>query len=259
MRKNLKNKKWYSIIVIIVIIWFLTVLTTGIFNLIMNELKDNRTIWSYVKAYAGAESAQELALFEIKEKDYTSDKEIKDPVNISDLEEKDKNLKDVFISYTRDLKTKKFEGKLSSWDFVLVPLFYLDSSGNYAEKKIQNINISPESEDISWNIIWKEKWISWTGENFNRWIVKTLENNKFSLEENVSVNTFLRGSEKNYLQIFNWWEKEFSYKLSSSSDFSKPVSKIVSSWESGNYRTNIETEIDFSKKNTITKYSIYSP
>jgi hypothetical protein len=45
----------------------LLVLTTGIFNIILKELKDNRAIGDYIKAYAGAEAGRELALLKIKE------------------------------------------------------------------------------------------------------------------------------------------------------------------------------------------------
>lgn len=273
MKKNFKNKKAYSIVVIIVIIWFLTVLTTWVFKLVMNEMKDNRTIWSYIKAYAWAESAQELALLEIKEKGYESDKEM-DEKNISNFSDvTTKNNKDVYISYKKpNFKVQELNDKtLWAWETVLIPLYYLDSWNSYSEQKITDLKISPNDPNISWNIIWKTSWISWAWDKFSdfKWNVKIYEEKwswsdktyEFKLEEK-KVNVFLASSEQNYLQMVNWWDSEFKYNINTNNSwwkFVNPITKIISTWESGDYKTNIETVIDFSKMNDFSKYSIFSP
>lgn len=266
MKKILKNKKWYSIIVVIIIIWFLTVLTTWVLKLILWDLKDNRTIWSYFKAYAWAESAKELALLEIKEKWYESDKEIKD-LKISDLKTATKNNKDVFISYKKDLKIKELKDfNLEKWKSLLIPLFYLDSSTSYKIKWITNFSISLNNPNISWNVISWGKWISWDGSDFTKWPVKTLNNYEFNLVEEITVSNFLADNEleKNYLLLLNWWTNDYKFTMSipTSSiirEFSNPKVKIISSWEAGDYKTNIETTYDFTNKNESSSYSIYAP
>ena len=72
-------------------------LTTWVFNLVLKEHNDSRGLWDSIKAFAGAESAQELALLKIKEKWYWIDHKIdhavsqdsvilsKNPSNISDF------------------------------------------------------------------------------------------------------------------------------------------------------------------------------
>jgi len=67
---NTNKKSWYTIIVSLLIIWLLLVLSSGILNMILSELKDNKAMGNYIKAYAWAESAQELALLKIKENWY---------------------------------------------------------------------------------------------------------------------------------------------------------------------------------------------
>lgn len=282
MKKNLKNKKWYSVLVVIIIIWFLTVLTTWVLKLILAEMKDNMTIWSYLKAYAWAESAQELALFEIKKNWYESDKEMKDKKNISDIwtTVSTKNNKDVYISYKKDLKTDKLENfVLEAWETLIIPLFYMDSSINpYEENAIENLDIkkiSWEEDKISWNIISEKFWISWDGLDFKNWFVKIHDNldwlkdsTEFNLTKNdkEKVDFYLAWSiigislpKKNYLQLLNWWDKKFTFDMSSNNKFSHPKVKIISSWESGNYKTNLETEVDFSLMNSFSKYSIFAP
>jgi hypothetical protein len=47
---------------------FLLVLTTSTLNLVLQEMQDGKGRQDYMKAYAGAEGALELALFQIKDK-----------------------------------------------------------------------------------------------------------------------------------------------------------------------------------------------
>jgi len=50
--KNINKSSGYSVIMALLIIWFLLVLSIGIFNLVLNEMKDNRAMWDYIKVYA---------------------------------------------------------------------------------------------------------------------------------------------------------------------------------------------------------------
>ncbi|MDA9129457.1 hypothetical protein N9J72_03205, partial [Candidatus Gracilibacteria bacterium] len=60
----------YSIITAIMMIGFLLVLTVSTFNLVLQELNDGKGRENYMKAYAGAEGAMELALLQIKQNGY---------------------------------------------------------------------------------------------------------------------------------------------------------------------------------------------
>ena len=57
----------YSVIAAILMIGFLLVLTTSTLNLVLQEMQDGKGRQDYMKAYAGAEGAMELALLKIKD------------------------------------------------------------------------------------------------------------------------------------------------------------------------------------------------
>lgn len=263
-----KSKKWYSIIIIIVIIWFLVVLTSWVFRLIMWEFNNNRALWNYVKSYAWAESAQELALLDIKQNWYWSDKELKknkiDALDSSGEYSWFKKVNDVYISFKNDWKIEKMEKvTLKPLEYHFIPLFYFNSENNYQEEKILTYDlatISWDNSQISWNVIWEANWISWTWKNFSAWELKTLSSSKeFDLKSNYNVSNFLTTSKQNYLQLFNSSAtSDFVYTMEWNSKFTKPELTIISSWESGNFKTNIETVINLSDKLGFSKYSIYS-
>jgi hypothetical protein len=50
------------------VVGFLIILTSGVFNLVLKEMNDTTSMGNYLKASAGAESSQELALLQIKQK-----------------------------------------------------------------------------------------------------------------------------------------------------------------------------------------------
>ena len=52
MKKNNINKSWYSVILSLLLIGFIMVLSIWIFRLILNEMKNNRAMWDYIKSYA---------------------------------------------------------------------------------------------------------------------------------------------------------------------------------------------------------------
>lgn len=304
MRKSLKNKKWYSIIIVTVIIGFLILLTSWVFRLIMWELKDNQVLWSYVKTYAWAESAQELALLDIKENWFWSDKSLKD-FDLTTMKNIEKRTtKDVIISFNNDWKTnwEWIEFEIKGDEYNTIPLFYLNSEEftettkkeiwnwlyeeeivnctptkekkcDYKEEKIKDYEIKITNwspNNISWNVIWKQNWISWDWSKFKEWALKSLsekwdknnvywENREFSFEANKSVSSFLEESKTNYLQLYNAWDETIKYSLTSAEKFTKPEIKIISSWESGSYKTNIETRINLADLTSMSRFSIFSP
>ncbi len=255
MKKN--DKKAYSIIIVIILIWFMIFLTTWVFRLVLNERNDNEAIWNYSKAYLWAESAQELALLEIKEKWYWYDKKLTD----SDILWNNK--KTAKISYKNDWKTKTYSWVLEPLSYNIIPLFYIKE--NSVEIKTDNYNlnlISWDNKNFSWNIIWKEKWISWNWENTKKWVMKNLkeisDNYNFSYNWDFKVSDFLYDSDTNYLILFNNSSSEIKYEINSNSYFTKPKLSIISSAWIGYFKQNIKTDLNYVDIVNKAKYSIYS-
>ena len=266
--KNINKSSGYSIIIALLIIGFLLVISTGIFKLILNEMKDNRAMWDYMKAYAWAESAQELALLQIKQRGYAYYDKIDHDINNRSIVLANDNMniwnflstKDVFISYDIWSKTRTYDWTLGPLEYDIIPLFYIE---NIVEKKVTNIDLSIilwNNSDLSWNIIWKNNWISWKGTN-TIWIKKTLTVNGFVYWEK-SINDFISSSNTNYLVLLNTGNSQnIEYRLNainSSEFFSKPKTSIISSAEVWNYKQNLSTDLNNTEYLNILKYSIYS-
>jgi hypothetical protein len=265
---NKNNKSWYSIIISLLLIWILLVLSTWILNMVLTEMKDNKAMWDYIKAYAWAESAQELALLKIKKYWYAYYDKIDHNINNrsillsnnpTDLS-KFKKARDVFISYDIWSKTNEYNGTLQPLWYDIIPLFYINDSW---EQKVNSIVITKsfwEENNLVWNIIWYNSGISWKWLN-TLWVKKTFQSNqlKYSQEH---INDFISHSNSNYLVLFNAWNSELiKYKIVSwntSEYFSKPRTSIISSAEIGKYKQNLETILDNTKYLNRQKYVIYS-
>lgn len=273
MKKS--NKKWYSIIIIIIIIWFLTVLTTWVFNLVLNENKDSKTLWDYIKTYAWAESWQELALLWIKEIWYPYILDLEKNKEI--LNNCDNPNKCLNISFKNNWKTSKYEWKLLPYKTDIIPLFYLDK--DWSAKWISNISLKwTNISDISWNFVWTKYWIwwSWAFNQSTFWEGSIeVETSPWEYESKFlkeKIETFLyyaknfhpevknKNSEP-YLILYNAWNSEINYILEETSgeQFVSPELTIISNWEFGNYKTNIETIVNLEQLNSRSKYSIFSP
>ncbi len=262
------NKKWYSVIISLLLVGFILVLSTGIFRLILNEMKSNRAMWDYMKAYAWAESAQELALLDIKKYWYWYVWDVDNSINPKSVILSENNLdyskynrvNDVLISYSNDWKVNSYEWLLSPLWYDIIPLFYIDKTG---EHKVNDITLNVTAwnvSDLSWNIVWKLNWISWKW-LWLTWVKKTLTWNWFTYEEQDIWN-FLTSSSTNYLVLFNSGKSnDLSYWLNSSNPleyFTKPSLNIVSTWELSNYKQNLNTNVNNTEFLNILKYSIYS-
>lgn len=266
--KMINNKNWYSGVLALLLIGFIMVLSIWILRLVLNEMKSNRAMWDYIKAYAWAESSQELALLDIKKKWYwyyskiesdLNDKSVlisKNPLNKSLYHPKN----DVLISYDNDWKVNSYEWILYPLWYDIIPLFYIDDTG---ERKVNDIIFNVltwTSEDLSWNVVWKINWISWNWTSLN-WIKKTYNPSWFLYEERT-LNEFISTSDTNYLVLFNSWNSSnITYKISSSNlleFFTKPRLDIISSWEIWEYKQNLRTRVDNTEFLNILRYSIYS-
>jgi len=266
--KILKNNSWYSVIIILLIIWLLLFLSVWVFSLILNDLKDNRAMWDYIKAYAWAESASELALLQIKKNWYAYYDRIDHNLNNRSIVLADNPLdvnqfkanNDVFISYDIWSKVDEYEWTLEPLWYDIIPLFYVDDTW---EKKVTKIDFSVilwDESDLAWNVIWKENWISWAWIDMN-WVKKTLTPDGFKyVKENISE--FIANSDTNYLVLLNSWNNwNIKYKISShnlSESFSKPKTSIISSAQVWNYKQNLNVDLNNTEYLNMLKYSIYS-
>lgn len=264
--KNYNNKSWYSVILAILMVWFMLVLTSWVFWLILLENKDTKAMEYYLKSFAWAEGSLELAMLKAKKYNYSYSEVLKkwDPsskILFRWWDELYNFNKDVFISYDLNSTSSEIvEKTLSSWDFDIVPLFYYDKNWSY--KKVKNITISWLNTDVVWNIVWSESWISWVW-NFSSstlWNLKTISSWNVSFEK-TEIWDFLNFSEKNYLIIHNVSSSEIKYTLKSLNSWeylTKESTFIVWTWEVWWYKQNLRISIDNSKYLNLLKYSIFS-
>ncbi len=267
-----KNKKAYSIIVVIVLIGFMILLTTGVFRLVLNEMQDNNSLWNYLKSYFWAEAGQELALLKIKEIWYGFNDWLKSEDGKKLLWD-DKKTPQIY--YTNNWKTKVHSWIIEPWEYNIIPLFYIENE-NWDEKKIENyiLDIKNDKDKLAWNIVWKDEWITGLGNKTTKWDKRTvnIENSNSDdfgdiTNEEVTVKDFLKNTKTNanYLMLFNSYKPEektnISYKITSIDwwFFTRPISEIVSTATIGNYKQNIETKIDFAAMRDRAKYTIFSP
>jgi hypothetical protein len=259
------NKSWYSVIISLLLISFIIVLTAGVFRLVINEMKDNKVMWDYFKAYAWAESAQELALLEIKQVWYWYDKELKASTTANSksviLAKESPFIpnRDVLISYYNNGKVNSYSWTLAPLAYDIIPLFYIDDEW---EKKVNSVYLSVQSwvpNELSWNVIWKDGWISGIGTDLV-WAGKRIGDSWFEYIT-FSLNDFLSSSTTNYLVLFNSGGTDIKYTLNSSNSeefFTKPRLEVFSSWEMWEYKQNLKTIVDNTELLNILKYSIYS-
>ncbi|MDD2871217.1 MAG: hypothetical protein PHS49_04455 [Candidatus Gracilibacteria bacterium] len=266
--KILKNKGGYSIIFILLIIGFLLFLGVGIFNLILNDLKDNKAIGNYIKSYAGAESASELALLQIKKNGYAYYDKIEHNVSnrsiiLADNPLDTNNFKpsnDVFISYDIGSKVNEYNGSLKPLEYDIIPLFYLNDEGEQKINKLDFSILTGNPGDLAWNVIGKTSGISGTGTNILG-SEKELTINGLQYRE-VNINDFISKSDENYIVMFNSGNSgDITYNIKSqdtSEFFSKPKTSIVSSAQVGNYKQNLSVDLNNTEFLNILKYSIFS-
>lgn len=260
---KLKNKNsGYTILVSLMIIGFLVVVTTWILNLVIRELNDNKWGAMYLQSFAWAEAAMELALLEIKKNGYwVYEKK-------TDLDILATPKSEIKISYDLNSKTKSYNWNLSSFEQVVIPLFYLSWS---IENKIKNMELKilnnyefVDTTKMAWNIVSENwDWVWWNSEISNS--SKANGRNKnwlFIWDVKISgfgADDFLNKYNKNYLILINLDPNyDLNFNLSSSDFFTKPVSKIITSATTWKYKQNLETILDNTWFLSILRYSVFS-
>lgn len=268
-----KQKSWYTILIVLFVVGFLLVLTSWVFKLVLQELKDNRGRWDYLKAYYWAEAWIEWALYNIKNFEYGYSDAI-------DLERNNRSIllaqdslnqttfnpnKDVLISYDIDTKVQSYSQTLAPGEHTLFPLYYIDTNG--VTRKTLDVNLTIPSwtkSSLVWNIIGAEDGIAWNNEfqNSTLWALKRVDETTWNLVfERKWVGEFLANSNDNYLLLFNSDPtNSITYQVNSvwSNYFTKPIGDIYASWKIGSYKQNIKLSLDNSEYLNILKYSIFS-
>ena len=263
------NKNWFSVLVSILIIGFLMVLTVWTFNIVLRELNDSKWAFDYLKAFAAAEAAWELALLEIKEKWYWYYDKIDLDVNDYSVilsknptdKTKFKKSIDPLIWYDLNSKVNNYDWSLETWEFDIIPLFYIDKTW---EHKAINISLSVkpgfDSTKLTWNILWKDFWISWIWDFTNSSTWKWRFKNalwEYVVEEK-QIWSFLSSSDSNYLILMNIDpSSKIEYNLQWDY-FTLPRINILASWKIGKYKQNLNIFLDNTEYLWRSRYSIYS-
>ncbi len=266
--KSYKNNSGFSVILAILMTWFMLLLTTWIFLLVLSENKDTKGMEYYFKSLEWAEWGLELAMLKAKQFDYSYDEKIDSTHPISKVLCKDINNcnhKDVIITYDlNSTGTWVRDKQLESGKFDIYPLFSKNIDGS--NKKVTNISKTwLNNDNIVWNIVWENSWMSgiWNFTNITQWNFKTIWGtywNEVSFDKK-SIENFLNVSENNYLILQNIGSSEITYTLNSLNNWeylTKDASNIIASWENEWMKQNIIITINNSKYLNLLKYSIFS-
>lgn len=259
------NNKWYSIIVALFVVGFLMALTSGIFLLILRENKDTLSMEYQLKWFAAAEWAVEVWLLKAKQNNYSYSEKIEDGDPLSKVFFEDPNQRtgrDVALKYDIDGTANEIsDKKLWPWEYNIIPLFYFDKFG--VQIKVTNIVTYWLTNNIVWNIVSSESWISWL-DNFNNWTKwnqKLLSETMDTAYKETLVWDFLEKYKDNYLILHNTWNTLVRYSVEIPNPGEKLTTdniSIIWTWEIAWYKQNLKVSINSSEYLNLLKYSIYS-
>jgi hypothetical protein len=244
-KNNIKNNGWYSTVLALLLVGFMIIITTGIFNLVMNEMKDTRWMSHYFKAYAWAEAGIELWLLDIKNWEELINIDENNPKS-DILDSKTK------VVYNFDWYTGEYiKNWLKPWEYALVDLVQAKNPTLVA------------TWQILWNIVWKENWITWKWNSFSPYTngnKKTLNSSDNFIYDTQSINGFLNSSIDNYLIVYNptLFDVNFTLNVWNWEKIYKDTIWLKSSWISGKYKQNLILDINKSWYLNFLKYSIFS-
>ncbi len=280
--KHYNNNSGYSIVISLLMVGFLIVVTSWVFNLVLWELNDNRWRENYLKSFAGAEWSLELALLQIKKHGYGyygNDATLSWSGILAEDPANPKKAKEALVSYDLGSKTKSHSWTLAPLGYAIVPLFFIGDRTSPPPapapiSTVPDIEISGSNlGSLVWNLLWEDDGISGTGGSpINKdTLVPDAQLRVFATPDNapeyefkpITIENFLWDSNREntsmYMILFNAdGVNKLDYVISSSQFFTKPETKIVSSAQVGKYKQNLETELDNTEFLNILRYSIYS-
>lgn len=251
--KHNNNPQWFTLLLILWIVWFLLILLTGIYKVVLFELGDTKDMSHFMKSRTASESWWEIAMLKLKEKRFgyhgaesydTEWESIMLSQEPLDPAKFNKN-RDVYFGYEIDSKASKgddgeyrYEGNIAPGEFHIVPLFYIEDTWIWRTAN-PDLNIPLEldettpnwaPENLVWNIIGVIGWLSGQWE-FRAWStnanlkmlndtpdhVSGAQNNQGFVIENVWIEDFLRNmweeSDDEYLTLFNVGDVAMKYIL----------------------------------------------
>lgn len=291
----MRNNKWFSVVIAIMITAFLIVISSWILILVIQESKNTKLVYNSISTQAWAEWTIEYALLKVKNhSDWFADKiDFKQDVDANILAYNINKItnKDVVTSYEITNNSKSYSWIIASWEFEIIPLYIDNWELITNNSKNPNKNSSSLSKVLtfkfSWdndyvrNIIWNDMswttfWMVWTwSNNLSVWAwfsvnydsgnMKSIDNDSLVLDdsktiklENIKIEDFLTRYENNYLIIYNVSQDWLSYSLESNELFSLPKLKITASSKILNYKKNLEFSENKSKYMDMLKYSIFN-
>lgn len=250
--KKLNNNSWYSVILSILLVWFMLILAFWIFNLVSRENRDSRVVLNYLKAYSAAEWWVELALLESKNNNYflsSSELSSSEQENIF----KKYELFYPKLNYQINSQTKEIiDREIKSGEFMIIPL-----------NQAKNIKLDAWLlwENLIWNIISWTDWITWKWnfETTTLWNKRTI-NSWLPKIENITVYDFLNSLllEESYLLLQNIWSDDLSFNLNSQEFFTSEELVIISSAEIDWLKQNLQVKLDNSQYLNLLKYVVFS-
>ena len=245
------SREGYSIIAAVLMVGFLLILATSTLNLVLQEMQDGRGRQWYLKAYAGAEWALELALLDIKVQWYGFDDDTFKDTDNETLWNGTRNPK---IGYEFNSRVTSHSGTLAAQWIDIIPLF---ATWALWVESISSIDFDVTSWDIVWNIITQDSGVSWSGnftENTTIW-EKTLTTWTLWFS---SVQIWSILSWQDYLILQNLSNTSATYSLSWTDWFTLPRAEVFSSAQVWKYKQNLKTVVDNTEFLWILRYSVYS-
>lgn len=265
MKQN--SQQWYSIVLALLMVWFMLMLTTGVFVLVMSENKDTKAMEHAIKAFAGAEWSVELGLLKSKEYGYSiSDRlEISNPLSKT-LQRNGvswNHNKDVVITYDIDATAQSIENvTLPGGEFAIIPLFSYGS--DWLQIQVKNISLIWVNSQVVWNLIGESSGMAWVWDfqNYSTGSMKTIATDNEIAYSDATVESFLETSDNNYLILHNTWFSDVFYNVNSlntGEKITKDITTILGSGEVAWYKQNLQVKLDNSQYLNLLKYSIFSP
>ena len=291
------SQEGFSTLLSIFVIWFLLIISTGVLNMYMTEMKINRSLYNGITTYAWAEWSLEYALLKSKNHrdgfwDAVSD--IEPDSNL--LSGYTRRINGLRLNYTFQNHSNNFSGTIQAGEHLIFPLFIgtgtvLGWSSIHPNKTDLIAAVKKQLTltmgwPLGWNIIMIQQsngetiGITGTGnisihyptldqtgvireyieESIQDIWWDVLDTQEYFIHSNTWVANFLNRWDltEPYLLIFNPGNVWYSVELQTDSPFALPMNSIVASSHIGTTaKQTIEFSEDKSKYYESLKYGLF--